>query len=418
MMLLLSELGRFRIVDKKKQEARLFDFSAARLDGEYPLVTSLMFTRADGKIGSLPWKALMEIRKADRIISVEDLDAGQEPDEETLRNEVLLLRDVQDALVLDLLNRRATRVNDLVLEYVDGQLRLNSVDSSLLSILRRISRGNFGGAPTEDSLSDWKYIEFLRGDPRAVPKGPMRDLRITRLPPGEIATLTNFLPYLHAAELLILLPDPQAADTLELMAPERQVQVFEELEEDQALTFLNLMAPDSATSLIRNLNPELAARILLRLDEVQQRRVVELLRYPADTVGGIMTNDMVYVESRLSAAEARKLLRKRLKGPDFVDLIYVVEDDDTLELLGVVSLRNLIIADDEIRLEELMDPYLSTLAPLDLARGAAYRLVSSHLAAMPVVGKKGQLVGVVTVDAAVSQIAPAAWGDQAPRIFS
>jgi magnesium transporter len=418
MMLLLSELGRFRIVDKQKQEARIFDFSAAMLDGEYPLVTSLMFTRADGKVRAQPWKAVIEIRKDDRIIRVEDIDAAEEPDEDVIRNEVLLLRDVQDALVLDLLNRGATRVNDLVLEYADGQLRLHSVDGSLLSILRRISRGKLGGAPTESSLSDWKYIEFLRGDPRSVPKGHMRDLRITRLPSGEIANLTNFLPYLHAAELLILLPDPQAADTLELMLPERQVQVFEELEEDQALTLLNLMAPDSATNLIRNLNPKLAARILLRLDEVQQRRVVELLRYPADTVGGIMTNDMVYLESRLNAAEARKRLRKRLKGPDFVDLIYVVEDDDTLELRGVVSLRNLIIADDRIKLEELMDPYLSTLAPLDSARAAAYRLVSTHLAAMPVVGNKGQLLGVVTVDAAVSQIAPAAWGDQAPRIFS
>jgi magnesium transporter len=417
-MLLLSELGRFGVVDRKKQEARLFDFSAASLDGEYPLVTSLMFTRADGRVRALPWKALLKIRKDDRIIRVEDLDAAEEPDEETLLNEVLLLRDIQDALVLDLLNRRATRVNDLVLDFVDGQLRLHSVDTSLLSILRRLSRGKLGGRPKDNSLYDWKYIEFLRGDPRAAPKGPMRDLRITRLPSGEIASLTNFLPYLHAAELLVLLPDPQAADTLELMTPERQVQVFEELEEDQALRLLNLMAPDSATSLIRNLKPEIAAQQLLRLDEVQQRRVVELLRYPADTVGGIMTNDMVYVESGLTAAEARKRLRKRLKGPDFVDLIYVVEDDDTLELRGVVSLRNLIIADDKIQLEELMDPYLSTLAPLDLARVAAYRLVSSHLAAMPVVGNKGQLLGIVTVDAAVSQIAPAAWGDQAPRIFS
>jgi CBS domain-containing protein len=417
-MLFLSELGRFRIVDQNGQEGSLFDFSAARLDGEYPLVTSLMFTRADRKVRALPWKALIDIRKDDRIICVADLDTAEENDEEILRNEVLLLRDVQDALVLDLLNRRATRVNDLVLEYADGQLRLHSVDSSLLSILRRISRGKLGGRPSDSSLYDWKYIEFLRGDPRAVPKGPMRDLRITRLPSGEIATLTNYLPYLHAAELLILLPDTQAADTLELMSPERQVQVFEELEEDQALTLLNLMAPDSATKLIRNLNPELASRILLRLDDLQQGRVVELLRYPADTVGGIMTNDMVYVESRLTAAEARKRLRKRLKGPDFVDLIYVVEDDDTLELQGVISLRNLVIADDSIKLKELMDPYLSTLDPLGPALAAAYRLVSAHLAAMPVVGNKGQLLGVVTVDAAVSQIAPAAWGDQAPRIFS
>jgi Mg/Co/Ni transporter MgtE len=65
-----------------------------------------------------------------------------------------------------------------------------------------------------------------------------------------------------------------------------------------------------------------------------------------------------------------------------------------------------------------MDPYVITLDPLQPATEAAYRVINTHLAAMPVVSKEGMLMGVVTVDAAVAQVAPASWSEQAPRIFS
>jgi magnesium transporter len=87
-------------------------------------------------------------------------------------------------------------------------------------------------------------------------------------------------------------------------------------------------------------------------------------------------------------------------------------------LQGLISIRNLITADDDERLEEIMDPYVTTLNPLAQAEEAAYRVIDSHLAALPVVGDEGQLLGVVTVDAAVAQVAPPSWSAQAPRVFS
>ena len=65
-----------------------------------------------------------------------------------------------------------------------------------------------------------------------------------------------------------------------------------------------------------------------------------------------------------------------------------------------------------------MNPYLITLSPFDSPHEAGYRLLSSQLAALPVVGNEGQLLGFVTIDAAVSQVAPRSWRAQAPRVFS
>jgi Mg/Co/Ni transporter MgtE len=322
-----------------------------------------------------------------------------------------------DALIIDLQQRRVTRANDLWLEEEQGQLFLRAADTSVRAFLRRLSRGRWG-AVQEDSLSDWKYMEFLRGDPQAARAGAGYHRRITRLPAGVIAHLTDSLPYLHAAELLTLLPDPIAADTLEALPPERQLQVFEELEEDQGRRLLELMAPDLAADLLSYLSPLTARRYLNLLSVRQSERLIELLRYPEDTVGGIMTNDMFRVPVRSTVQEARQLLHDQDQGPDFVYFVYIIEDQETQRLRGVLTLRDLLVAEEERKVEEVMNLYLILLHPLDSARAAAYRVLTSHLAALPVVGEEGRLLGVVTVDAAVAQVAPPSWRGQAPRVFS
>jgi Mg/Co/Ni transporter MgtE len=159
-------------------------------------------------------------------------------------------------------------------------------------------------------------------------------------------------------------------------------------------------------------------RYLELLPKKQGERIIELLRYPEDTVGGIMTNDVVCVPVGLTVGEARKELREPLKEPDFVFIIYVVDEMKTRRLRGLISLRNLFTAEDEEKLEELMDPYVTTLRALEPANDAAYRVINSHLAGMPVVGEEGELLGIVTVDAAIAQVAPANWSAIAPRVFS
>lgn len=416
-MVMLSKLARrFSLVDDEGRRAKLFDLAVAHLDGDYPPVTRLFF-RKDKNLAALPWDAVNSIDWQAEEFRIKNLEAAQIAFPEQLKEEALLRRDIHDALVIDLQNRRVTRANDLCLEEDEGQLLLRSADTSARAILRRLSRGWFATAP-DDSLYDWKYVEFLRGEPRAVKSGAGEHLRIARLPPGEIALLSAAVPYLHAAELLTLLPDSVAADTIEAMPPERQLQVFEELSEEQALDLLKVMAPDVAADIVGRLETKTARHYLESLPKKQSERVIELLRYPEDTVGGIMTNDVIFVPRHLTVGEARERLRERLKEPEFVYLIYVVEDEETRELCGLIALRNLITEEDDKPLEEVMDPYVTTLHPFDPANEASYRVLNSNLAAMPVVGNRGQLLGVVTVDAAVAQVAPPSWSAQAPRIFS
>lgn len=416
-MAMLSQLLGFSLTDAGGRAARLTDLAAHLFEADYPPITHLVFAGDGGRLSALPWSAVRRVNWRARRFEVADFASGEEATPEALDGAVLLRQDVLDALVIDLQNRRTTRANDLRLEESDGRLVLTAADTSFRALLRRISRGLFASAPDE-LLYDWKYVEFLRGDPHAAKGAAGYLMRISRLPPGEIARLTDPLPYLHAAELITLLPDAKAADVFEALAPERQLQVFEELEEERALRLLEATAPDVATDVVGRLHTAAAKHFLERLSRREAERIIELLRYPDDTVGGIMTNDVVFARADLTTREARETLRVRLREPEFVYLIYAVDDEEHRRVRGMLSLRDLLTAGDEERLEEIMDPYVTTLNPLEPAMKAAYQVINSQLAGMPVVGKEGRLLGVVTVDAAVKLVAPRGWGEQAPRIFS
>jgi magnesium transporter len=403
-MLMLSELERFEVADENDARARFADLAAPLLDTDYPIVKYLFFT-IDKKTKRLPWEAVQSVDRKNKQIKVSDLARAEEFPLEPQKDYVLLKYEILDALLLDLQNRRAVRANDLRLVEEDGQLILKAADASLEAILRRISFGIYKRVG-KGGLFDWKYIEFLRGDPKAVRNGAGYHLRITRMPPGDIARLCNFVPYLHAAELITLLPDPKAVKTLEVMPLERQLQVFEELDEEEALRLLTLMAPDTAADLMGLLQTEMMKSYLEKIPPRRSRRIVELLRYPEDTVGAIMTNDIAYLPADLTVAEARRKLRDRFQNTDFVYFIYIVNNNETRSLSGVISLRDLFAADDEQKLEEIMDPFIATLSSIGELKESAYRVIESQLAAMPVVGKGKRLLGAVTIDAAITAIAP------------
>jgi magnesium transporter len=142
------------------------------------------------------------------------------------------------------------------------------------------------------------------------------------------------------------------------------------------------------------------------------------MRYPEDTAGGLMTNDVPSVELNLTVEAAREQLPAQLRTPDFPYYVYVVESAATRKLRGVVSLRDLLVQSPSARLEEIMATHVVTLDPLQSAQDAARQVVDEHQAALPVVARDGRLLGAVTFDAALAQVAPLAWRDHAPRIFS
>ena len=400
-MVMFTQLQRFDVEDLKGQRAPLADMCIELLEDDYPPVTHVLF-RLNGDLREVSWDHVSVVDRRRKVIRIDDLNSSESGDEE---KHLLLGRDLMDALVLDLLGRQTTRVCDLWLAEDDGVLRLKGADAGFLALIRRVARGLLGGA-RKAALFDWKYVEFLRGDPDAVKNGAGYRLRINRLPAGEIARLADYVPYLHAAELLKLLPDEKAADVLQAMSTERQLQVIEELDEDDAVNLLDRMSPDLATDLVGRLHVDTLRRYVTKLPAEQREKIMELLRYPEDSVGGVMINDLIVLPAELTAGEAQAKVPHKIKTVHFTSLVFLVEAESAEKLVGSISLRQLLASDADAKLKDLMDPYLETLDPFEAAVDAAYRIVNGQLEAMPVVNTEGSLIGAVTIAAAVSRLVP------------
>ena len=413
-MVMLTQILRYDVSDRAGRSARVADLCIDLLEEDYPTVTHILFDHG-GKLCQEELSNVAEFDWANKRILMEDLDHCEEQNEED--KHVLLVRDIMDALVLDLLGRRTTRVCDLRLLEEDGVLRLVGADAGLGAMIRRVTGGRIGRVEKE-SLFDWKYVEFLRGDPSAVDSGAGYRLRINRLPAGEIARLADYVPYLHAAELLNLLPDDKAADVLQSMPIERQLQVIEELPEDEAVGLLERMSPDLATDLIGRLHLDTMRKYLAKLPSERREKIVQLLRYPENSVGGVMTNDIVIVPADLTVGEAQSHIHEQIRHINFISLVFIVDRESEDKLRGVISLREVLSADPEESLEREMDPYVATLTPFESAREAAHRIVSGQLEAMPVVGAGGKLIGAMTISSAISQLVPASSGLRGVRVLS
>ena len=412
-MVMLTELLRFAVVDKKHRRASFADLCIALLEDDYPPVTHVLFEHK-GKLRELEWKHVSDPDPRRRTVQTDDLDSSQAADE---NGHVRLGRDLMDALVLDLLGRRTTRVCDLSLLEEDGTLRLKGVDAGVIALLRRVARG-WIPRPEASELFDWKYVEFLRGDPAAVDNGAGYRLRINRLPAGEIARLADYIPYLHAAELLRLLPDEKAADVLQAMSVERQLQVIEEFDEDEAVDLLCRMSADLATDLVGRLHIDTMRRYIGKLPAARREKIIELLRYPPPSVGGVMVNELITIPSDKTAKQAQAIVEEQIKKTDLISLVFVIDKESEGKLVGTVSLRELLAADPRKKLENLMDPYLETLDPYESAADAAYRIVGGQLEAMPVTNSQGRLIGAMTISAAVSLIVPITGGAGRLKVFS
>lgn len=418
--MMLSHLLGIRLVSDGAPCGRLSDLVVDLESGDEPVVTGLIAKVRGGGEQRIPWTSVRQLDLGGKqLLLSSKVEPGAADRSDTLSEsgcEVRLRSDVLDAAIIDIPGRGTYVANDLWLEERDGRLYLAAVDTSPWGIVRRLSRGIIDREPG-DARHPWVAVDYLRGVPESANEG-VQHQRLTQLPQGEIAHLLQPLSYLHATELIAQLDDQQAAGILQALSPERQLQVFEELDEEQAIHILRSMAPDDAADLIGELPPDRVRYFLGKLPETRRNQLLTLLRYPLDSAGGIMTNDLIVFPRSLTVGEAREQLRGLSAMPELIYFIYIIDDFENCQLCGVVTLREIVRAGDDRRMEELMETHLVTIDPLEPAQEAAYRVVDNQLIALPVVSQTGRLVGAITVDAAVRRVAPMSWRRHAPRVFS
>jgi magnesium transporter len=342
--------------------------------------------------------------------------------------EVLLGRDVLDRQLVDVEGRRVVRANDLQLALGDGRLRVVAVNVGPRAILRRLlprglRRGprhagivDGGRANEARTLIDWEDLEVFAGQLPMVKLKVPHD-RLARLHPVDIARIVDSLSYPQGAELVDALDLETAADTLEEMSPERQADILEGMDEERAADILDEMEPDDAADVLADLSEEKAESLLEKMDPEQAEDVRDLMRYEEDSAGGMMTTELVTVPVELRVGEALRYIREQLEVPEVVYYVYVVDSVAGNRLLGALSLRDLLLADPDAELPDVMETDLQTAQPDTDARTVARTIADYNLLALPVVDADNHLLGVVTADDAMEILLPEGWKRRIPRVF-
>ena len=226
---------------------------------------------------------------------------------------------------------------------------------------------------------------------------PDRVLRfIGKSHPADIALLFKGLAPAEVRQLFdVLFSSRRAAKTLKELPPELLPDILAMIDDEKVGRLIVRADPDDAVTFIDSLSDERRERVLGLLDPERQAAVRELINYPEGTVGRLMTTDFMALAPNTTAQGAIDKIRERGELESFFYL-YVV--DDTGKLIGVVPIRNLVIAPPDRTLNEMMiaDPIK---ADVFMDQEEAARIVAKYeLLALPIVDEGGRLEGIITVD--------------------
>jgi len=322
-------------------------------------------------------------------------------------DEILVGKWLLDKQIVDMKGSKLVRVNDIKLSWVKHkdsyEIMLLAVDVGVRGLLRRI----FGYDPKSErlplNLVGWQYLEPIRARTANLQLSEARD-KFSKLHPADIADIIEELDHYERPEFISTLDDQTAAEALGEVDLETQVNIIEHLDSERASRILEEMAPDEAADLLGELTQEKSDELLNLMEPGEAEDVRELMEYPEGTAGALMTTEYVSFPYNLTAQEAIDRLRELAPAAETIYYLYV--QDENKRLLGVVSLRELIIARPGAALGEIMQDRVITVLPHDDYRDVLETISKYDIIAVPVVDQGNRILGIITVDDVLNTILP------------
>lgn len=412
-LLSLSEIVKKPVIDIHGEKVGKLVDVIVSADMPYPKVKALTVRTFDKRTLNVPWT---QVEGLGRQIP---LKVGRDEIRpyDVQEHEVHLVGDILDKQIIDVQGKKLRRVNDLQLSTTNGAYRLIGVDIGVRGLLRRLGLEKIADRSrirVEGNYINWDAVDTLHSGPLALQlKLPKH--KIDKFHPADIADILDQLSVNDGLNLINALDEEAAADTLEETSPERQVSLIEGMDAERAADILEEMSPDDAADLLGDLPADRAETILELMEPDESEEVRELLEYPEDTAGGIMTNEFIAVSAGLTAQQAIEEIRTAAEDVETVYYIYIIATDETLA--GVISLRDLLLARPEEQLAAFMHTDLITVHVRDDQRDVAKKIAKYNLLALPVVDDERKLKGIVTVDDAIDIVLPTAWKKRVPKMF-
>ncbi len=214
--------------------------------------------------------------------------------------------------------------------------------------------------------------------------------------PQELAELCSELSSTEQAFIFNVIDREQAYQTFEELEFSIQVDLLDELRFRQVQLILNDMSPDNRTAFLEELEPERLNKLLKLLTQKERRVALSLLGYPEDSIGRLMTPDYVAVNQEWTVKQIIDYIRSNGENSETLDVIYIV--DEKGYLVDDIRIGDLLLAEDDIPVKEILDGKYISLLVTDDEEVAVKVFKKSNRVALPVANAGGLLLGIITVD--------------------
>ena len=226
----------------------------------------------------------------------------------------------------------------------------------------------------------------------------LKDILVT-MNPSDVAELFEEIADERLPRLFRLLPKEQAAETFVEMQPEQQELLIRGFSDAELRAVVEELYVDDAVDLVEEMPANVVKRILAQADPEMRKDINNLLRYPENSAGSIMTTEYVSLRPQMTVIQAIDRIRKTGVDKETIYTCYVTE---ARKLLGTVSVKDLLLAtDDSLPVSSIMDENVISVSTLTDQEEVAQTLSKYNFLALPVVDTGGLMVGIITFDDAM-----------------
>jgi CBS domain-containing protein/sporulation protein YlmC with PRC-barrel domain len=329
------------------------------------------------------------------------------------QSHVLLERDLLDQQIIDVNGRKVVRVNDVNLSWEQSPglphkftLRIAEVEVGMRGAVRRLLKGlptstiDSIASRSKASVIPWDFVDLI--DPSRRVRLKIGQDRLAQMHPSDIADILEELAPAERQALFESLDEETAAETLEEVEPKLQKSLVEALGSEQVAGIVEEMDPGAAADLLAELPDERSEAILEEMDPEERQEVEELLEFSQDSAAGRMTTEYIALPKTSSVSDVHAALQDFEGDIELITDIYLNDEEGVLK--GLIPIVRILLASPENLLADLPQGHLVTCKADASGRKVAELFDKYNLRSLPVVGKEGDMAGVVHAEQVIAML--------------
>ncbi len=395
----LSEILGAKVTLSGKKLGKLSDI-IIKENGKIPVVTHFYVTRSFGYPSLLiPWENIRSMTVKEVDIDIESLEKY----EGTPAEDAVLLKDyILDKKVLDIEDREVEIVYDVKLVIRNNKLYVSDVDLSRYGLLRRMGLKSFANFvykladKIKDETISWTYIQPLPTKISSF-KGNVKlkilKEKLSEIHPVDLADMLEELDPEQRVTIFNKLDTEHASDVLEEINPNVQRDLVSSIKKEKAALLIDEMTPGQAADVLAALPILEANAILELLNEENSKKIKSILEKQEEKILNFATLNFLTFAPEITVERAKSEYQRIAKGKDVVMYIYVVDSQN--KLLGVIDIKELLMAADEALLSDIMVTNIISLKHESTLKEASTMFARYSFRAIPVTDANNKIDGVV-----------------------